>query len=67
MLITLDYTQSEMDGPPFAVDPGEAEALFAPAFTIDILGELDILADMPAFQARGLTHLIERAYLLRRR
>ena len=67
LLITLDYPQSAMDGPPFAVSPPEVDALFASAFHIETLCEHDILPDMPGFQTRGLTVLIERAYLLRRR
>lgn len=67
LLVTLDYPQAEMDGPPFAVDPREVDALFATTCAIDVLGERNILPDMPGFQARGLSALVERAYLLRRR
>lgn len=67
LLVTLDYPQPEMDGPPFAVSAAEVAALFATRFDIDSLGGQDILAENPRFQARGLTRLEERVYRLARR
>lgn len=67
LLVTLDYEQAEMDGPPFAVGPAEVEALFARDFRIAVLGEQDILAENPRFRARGLTRLAERVFRLTRR
>lgn len=67
LLVTLDYPQPEMDGPPFAVSAAEVAALFAARFDIDSLGGQDILAENPRFRARGLTRLEERVYRLVRR
>lgn len=67
LLVTLDYPQSEMDGPPFAVTAHEVEALYAEHFEITLLGRQDILAENPRFQARGLTRLEEQVYRLVRR
>lgn len=67
LLVTLDYPQPEMDGPPFAVSASEVAALFGACFDIDSLGGQDILAENPRFQARGLTRLEERVYRLVRR
>lgn len=67
LLVTLDYPQPEMDGPPFAVSTAEVAALFGACFDIDSLGGQDILAENPRFQARGLTRLEERVYRLVRR
>lgn len=67
LLVTLDYPQPEMDGPPFAVSAAEVAALFGARFDIDSLGGQDILAENPRFQARGLTRLEERVYRLVRR
>lgn len=67
LLVTLDYPQSEMDGPPFAVSAAEVSALFNSDFLITPLGGQDILAENPRFQARGLTRLQEQAYRLVRR
>lgn len=67
LLVTLDYPQSEMDGPPFAVSALEVETLYAKHFAITLLGRQDILAENPRFQARGLTRLDEQVYRLVRR
>lgn len=67
LLITLDYPQREMDGPPFAVSRAEVEHLYGSAYQITCLSEQDILAEMPGFQARGLTALREAAYHLQPR
>lgn len=67
LLVTLDYPQQEMDGPPFAVSTDEVDKLFSADFEITSLGGLDILAENPRFQARGLTRLDERVYRLVRR
>lgn len=67
LLVTLDYPQSEMSGPPFAVSPAEVSALFDSDFLISPLAGQDILAENPRFLARGLTRLHEQAYRLVRR
>ena len=67
LLVTLDYPQAEMDGPPFAVSAREVDALYATHFEIAALGRQDILAENPRFQARGLTRLEEQVFRLVRR
>ncbi|MBZ0070980.1 MAG: thiopurine S-methyltransferase [Gammaproteobacteria bacterium] len=67
LLITLDYPQAEMDGPPFAVTSAEVAELYAAHFSIAALPGQDILAESPGFKARGLTRLTEQAYQLVRR
>lgn len=67
LLITLDYPQDEMKGPPFAVAAAEVEALYAEHFFITPLGSQDILAENPRFQARGLSRLAEQVFRLVRR
>lgn len=67
LLITLDYPQSEMAGPPFAVSGAEVEELYAADFSITAFAGQDILAGSPGFKARGLTRLTEQAYHLVRR
>ncbi len=64
LLITLDYPQSQMDGPPFSVGAAEVERLFGRTFTIETLASIDILPENPRFQSRGLSHLLEQAYRL---
>ncbi len=67
LLVTLDYPQPEMDGPPFAVSAAELASLFDEHFQIEALGGQDILAENPRFQARGLSRLSEQVYRLVRR
>ncbi len=67
LLITMEYPQQQMQGPPFAVEAAEVDTLFGPAFEVEALHSEDILAREPRFAERGLTRLHEKVYLLRRR
>jgi thiopurine S-methyltransferase len=64
LLITLNYPQQEMTGPPFAVSANEVEALYHERFTIRPLSQMDVLAQEPRFQERGLSRLQESVFLL---
>lgn len=64
LLITFDYPQPEMQGPPFAVSSAEVEALYQEHAQIRLLVRRDVLAANPRFQKRGLTRLQESIYLL---
>ena len=64
LLITFDYPQPEMPGPPFAVSPGEVEALYRAHARIRQLAQLDVLAQNKRFQERGLNRLQENIFLL---
>ncbi|WP_196140465.1 thiopurine S-methyltransferase [Aliikangiella sp. G2MR2-5] len=61
MLITLEYPQQEMKGPPFSVERSEVEKLFNFA-QIKVLAKMDILKGEPKFMQRGLTELTECVY-----
>ena len=67
LLVTLDYPQREMDGPPFAVSEEEVHRLFDPRFEVAHLFTQDMLAENPQFRARGLTRFIEQVYRLQPR
>lgn len=67
LLVTLDYDQSRMQGPPFAVCADEVQALLDPFFEIESVADVDILAESPRFAERGLERLREHVYRLRRR
>jgi thiopurine S-methyltransferase len=64
LLITFDYPQPEMPGPPFAVSPGEVETLYHPYAEIRQLAQLDVLVQNPRFQERGLSRLQENIFHL---
>ncbi len=65
LLVTLDYDQSMMGGPPFAVSSDEVQRLFSAGFDVEHLetrGALD-----GDFQSRGLTSMTQSAHRLTRR
>ena len=67
LLITMEYPQSEMQGPPFAVAQNEVESLFANRFQIELLEDVDVLAKSPRFRDRGLSAMREKVYRFQRR
>lgn len=67
LLITLDYPQAEMDGPPFAVSAAEVKTLYGKAWSISELEQRDILPSQPGFAAQGVTRLTTSVYHLRHR
>jgi len=66
LLVTMDYSQNEMEGPPFAVTEQEVAALYQDHFRLEHVCTEDILAANPRFQAQGLSCLLEKAYVLAR-
>jgi len=64
LLVTFDYPQAEMQGPPFALSAEEVNALYREHAEIRLLDKIDVLAENPRFQKRGLTRLQESIYLL---
>jgi thiopurine S-methyltransferase len=66
LLITLEYDQLEMHGPPFSVPPAELHRLFDSAFTVEPLFQFDALDENRQFRDRGLTALSECAWHLQR-
>lgn len=64
LLITFDYTQAEMSGPPFAVSADEVKALYRKHADVRLLAKLDALPQNPRFQQRGLSRLQENIYLV---
>jgi len=67
LLVTMEYPQQQMQGPPFAVQESEVHALYDNDFKIERLESLDVLAENPGFKERGLSEMIERTFLLTRR
>jgi thiopurine S-methyltransferase len=64
LLVTLEYPEGEMQGPPFSVTEEEINDCYAENYTVLVLETEDILADNDFFKERGLTRLQERVYLL---
>lgn len=66
LLITLDYPQTEMDGPPFSVGAEEVATLYADAWQTTRLERRDILADDPKFSEDGVSALHTEVWHLQR-
>ena len=67
LLISIEYPEGEIEGPPFSVSEEEIRRLFAESFEIAILESRDGLAGSANLKSRGVTRLDETAYALRRR
>jgi thiopurine S-methyltransferase len=66
LLVTVEYSQAEMTGPPFNVSAEAVQTLFEGHFAIQLLGREDTLAGEARLRARGLTALHEACYALTR-
>ena len=67
LLVTLEYDQAVMAGPPFAVDETEVRTLFEPGHEVELLYTRDALSEESRWRERGLAWLLERAYRLTHR
>jgi len=66
LLVTLEYPQREMKGPPFSVDSAEVHRLYSRHHSIHELARRDVLGDEPRMRARGLSTLTEVCYRITR-
>ena len=66
LLITMEYPQAQMSGPPFSVGADEVERLYARNHSIQRLSRHDVLASEARLRSRGLTELHEVCYRLTR-
>jgi thiopurine S-methyltransferase len=66
LLVTLDYPQAEMPGPPFSVTAVEVEQLFSSQYRINRLHSEDCLVNEPRFRKKGLTRLDEHVFILQK-
>jgi len=64
LLITLEYDQAEMRGPPFSVPTDEVLQRYQDAFTIQLLEARDIVDHGPRWRKVGLTSLNESVFSL---
>jgi len=66
LLVTLEYRQAEMKGPPFSVDSEEVHRLYSRHHSIQELGRRDILGNEPRMRARGVSSLTDVCYRITR-
>ncbi|MFY0700455.1 MAG: thiopurine S-methyltransferase [Bermanella sp.] len=63
-LITLDYEQTRMSGPPFALTRALVDQYYQATYAIDELKSANIIEYEPRFAQNGLTELFQRVYRL---
>ena len=66
LLVTMEYDQAEMQGPPFSVSRDEIYRYYDDAFSINLLESNDILDERPRWRDAGLTALGECVFRLDR-
>ncbi|RFC32308.1 MAG: thiopurine S-methyltransferase [Candidatus Nitrotoga sp. SPKER] len=64
LLVTFDYPQHEMQGPPFSVKEPEVRALYEKTGEVSVLHSADILDKEPRFRDKGITQLQEKIFLV---
>ncbi|MCF8059635.1 MAG: thiopurine S-methyltransferase [Bacteriovoracaceae bacterium] len=64
LLITFEYDQSKLDGPPFCVPEKEVNQLYAKEGTIELLNKLSDKPNNPKFKEAGVTTFIQKVYLI---
>ena len=62
LIITLEYEQKQMNGPPFSIDEAEIEMLFSQYGRLELLETCDILDER--LSNKGLDGILERVYQL---
>ncbi len=67
LLVSMDYPQEAMDGPPFSVRADEVRALYQDAFHVHLLETVDVLRTNPRFGEKGIESMLEQVWSLRRR
>lgn len=66
LLITLDYNNDEMKGPPFNVSDEEVYRLYGPDYDIEHVLTNTLAKDHPFARRRGLSNATESVFRLRR-
>lgn len=64
LLVTLEYEQSKMDGPPFSVSEDEVKALYQANYSVKQISAQDVLGDNTKFRDKGLEYMNECIYKL---
>ena len=64
LLITLEYNQSQMQGPPFSVPVSEIQQLYQSRYEIELLESNEQIHERPKWREKGLESLLETAMRL---
>jgi len=63
-LVTMEYPQEDMDGPPFSVSEEEVRQQYESQFSVRLVESQDIIDREAYFKERGLDRLVENVYLI---
>lgn len=66
MLVTLEYPQAEMEGPPFSVSEAEVAQYYSAGFDIKRVGSVSVGADGRPPAGQNLSEMFEKTYHLTR-
>ena len=64
LLLTYEYPEMETEGPPFSVSVAEIRRRFEKHRAVSVLESRDVLEQETQLRQRGLTRLMEHAFLL---
>jgi thiopurine S-methyltransferase len=64
LMVTLEYPQGEMKGPPFSVPEAELRSLFEGRYDIDLIQTTDVLKTEPRWRKAGLSRMREKVFVL---
>ena len=66
LLISFDYSQQEMNGPPFSVPVEEIQQHYGPHYEIEVLHKENLIESVQKFNRRGLkSYFFEKVYRLK--
>jgi thiopurine S-methyltransferase len=65
LLVTLDYDQAQMSGPPFSVPQDEVFQHYQSRYQIEALEKNQVVDEQPRWRKQGLTSLMESSYRLK--
>lgn len=66
LLVTLEYPQAEMSGPPFSVEELEVRTLYGSWAHVERVAVQDVLEENDRFRQRGVSRLNEVVYSIRK-
>lgn len=64
LLVTLNYDQNIMQGPPFSVPVSEIKQLYQPEYQLELLQTVEQIEERPKWRETGLESLLESALRL---
>ncbi|MCH8863729.1 MAG: thiopurine S-methyltransferase [Proteobacteria bacterium] len=67
LLVTLEYPQAEMAGPPFSVSEEEVSELYGADFNIERVGSVSVGAEGRPPAGKDLSEMLEKTYHLTRK